>query len=350
MQIHIDKRSEVSARVQLRQQIIFLIATGELAIGAELPSVRQLARRLKVHHNTVSHAYSQLAREGWLIKKRGSRLSVGQAAKSGIEDFNDLDGLIDRTICLARDHGYSLQQLTMRVRARLLAEPSDHLLIVAPEKNLAELIKAEIAEATGLEAEGCSASILQQNPSVKIGAIVVTPSHSAATVRSAVSADRTVIPISYSSADEHIATIRDLPRPAAIAVISVSAVFLETANGLLAPVIGRRHSFREFLLQKSDGRGGRWKLTDYVANGQPLEIQEAWRLRDEGIGEEVSLDSGGAPRELPVPNDLRGFDLLFCDSLSYPKVKHRGSLRYRLVSKESLAEIENVAIGMMQPK
>ena len=61
MQIHINKESEVPARDQLRQQIIFLIATGQLSVGTELPSVGQLARRLKVHHNTISHAYSQLA-------------------------------------------------------------------------------------------------------------------------------------------------------------------------------------------------------------------------------------------------------------------------------------------------
>src|SRR5215471_594532 len=115
MQIQIDKQSEVPARDQLRQQIIFLIVTGQLANGMELPSVRQLARQLKVHHNTISHAYAQLTRDVGLVKKRGSRLVVGQTVKSWIEDFADLDDLIDRAIRFARRHGYSLQQLTMRV-------------------------------------------------------------------------------------------------------------------------------------------------------------------------------------------------------------------------------------------
>ena len=212
MQIRIDKQSEVPARDQLRQQIIFLIGTGQLSIGTALPSVRELARRLKVHHNTVSHVYSQLARDGWLAKKRGARRVVGRpAGNSRIEDFADLDDLIDRTIRLARSHGYSLQQLTTRVRARLLAEPSDHLLLVAPERGLGELIRAEIGEAIGYKPAACSASMLLQNPSIAIGAALVTPSYFASKLEPAVAADRTLVPISYSLADEHLASIRDLP-------------------------------------------------------------------------------------------------------------------------------------------
>jgi DNA-binding transcriptional regulator YhcF (GntR family) len=78
MQIYIDKRSEVPVRDQLRQQIIFLIGTGQLSIGMELPSVGQLARQLKVHHNTISHAYSQLTRDGWLIKKPAAASLLGR--------------------------------------------------------------------------------------------------------------------------------------------------------------------------------------------------------------------------------------------------------------------------------
>ena len=48
MQIHIDKQSEVPARDQLRQQIIFLIGTGQLPIGMELPSVKPQSRGSKI--------------------------------------------------------------------------------------------------------------------------------------------------------------------------------------------------------------------------------------------------------------------------------------------------------------
>jgi GntR family transcriptional regulator len=350
MQIRIDKQSEVPARDQLRQQIIFLIGTGQLSIGMELPSVRQLARRLKVHHNTISHVYSQLTRDGWLKKKRGSRLVVGQIANSRIEDFADLDDLIDRAIRLARSHGYSLQQLTARVRGRLLAEPSDHLLVVAPERDLAALIRAEIGEAIGHEPEACSASMLQQNPSIAIGAILITPSYFEGRVQPAVSADRTVVPISYSPADEHIAAIRNLSQSSVIGVVSVSALFLETANGLLAPAIGKRHSFREFLLQKPARSDGQLSLADYIPSEQSFNLSETWKLPDERFSDPLRLSHvrGDAAHELSSSADLKGFDLLFCDSLGYAVVKHRKSIKYRLISEESLSEIENIANAMLQ--
>jgi DNA-binding transcriptional regulator YhcF (GntR family) len=351
MQINIDKRSEVPVRDQLRQQIIFLIGTGQLSIGMELPSVRQLARQLKLHHNTISHSYSQLTRDGWLVKKPGSRLVVGQATKSRIEDFTDLDDLIDKGIRLASSRGYSLQQLAAHVRARLLTGPSDHLLLVAPERGLAELIRAEIAEVVGFEPEACSVSLLQQNPSIASGAILIVPSHFAGKVQPAVPADRIVIPISYSPADEHIAVIRKLSRPSVIGVVSVSAVFLETANGLLAPAIGRRHSFREFLLQKPAHDTGQLKIADYIPNKQSLELSDTWRLPDERFRDTFRLSQiRRSPARKPSSSgDLKSFDLLFCDSVGCAAVRHRKSVKYHLISEQSLAEIENIATAI-QPK
>jgi hypothetical protein len=283
-------------------------------------------------------------------KETGSRLVVGQTTKAEIEDFRDLDDLIDRAIRLARGHGYSLQQLTARVRARLLAEPSDHLLLVAPERDLAELIRAEIREAVGHEPDACSVSLLQQNPSVAIGAIVITPSYFASKVQPTVSADRTVLPISYSLADEHIAAIRNLSRPSVIGVVSVSALFLETANGLLASAIGGRHSFREFLLQKPAGSTKQCTLACYFPNEQSLLLSDTWRLPHDRFGDRsrVSHVPGSADRELGSSADLKGFDLLFCDSLGYAVVKHRRSVKYRLISEESLAEIGNITNAMLR--
>src|SRR5271169_946128 len=48
----------------------FLVA-GEFAPGDQLPTVRQLAVDLGVHHNTVAESYRVLAEEGWLDLRRG---------------------------------------------------------------------------------------------------------------------------------------------------------------------------------------------------------------------------------------------------------------------------------------
>lgn len=53
-----------------------LIASGELPVGAALPSVRGLAQQLTINPNTVAKAYSELTSEGWLDARAGLGLFV----------------------------------------------------------------------------------------------------------------------------------------------------------------------------------------------------------------------------------------------------------------------------------
>jgi GntR family transcriptional regulator len=57
---------------QITDQIRLAAATGKLATGDQLPSVRALAEELVVNPNTVARAYADLAREG-LIESRAGR-------------------------------------------------------------------------------------------------------------------------------------------------------------------------------------------------------------------------------------------------------------------------------------
>ena len=52
------------------------VATGELAPGAQLPSVRGLATQLSINPNTVAKAYAELTSEGWLESRQGLGLYV----------------------------------------------------------------------------------------------------------------------------------------------------------------------------------------------------------------------------------------------------------------------------------
>jgi GntR family transcriptional regulator len=47
------------------------IATGELAAGTKLPSVRGLAMQLTINPNTVARAYTQLTQEGLIESRKG---------------------------------------------------------------------------------------------------------------------------------------------------------------------------------------------------------------------------------------------------------------------------------------
>jgi DNA-binding transcriptional regulator YhcF (GntR family) len=56
LRLWVSRNSTVSIREQLSAQLVLGILSGRLAPGERLPSVRALARRLRIHPNTVSAA------------------------------------------------------------------------------------------------------------------------------------------------------------------------------------------------------------------------------------------------------------------------------------------------------
>lgn len=289
MEFRVDKKSEVPVRQQLAEQIIYSIATEKLKPGQPMPSVRELARRLKIHHNTVSHAYKDLVRRKWLAGRRGSRVVVRAPAESAEWTKEcDVDDLINATIRVARQRGYSLQALRERVRTRLLAEPPDHVLVVEDELGLRRLMQEEIGGALALTVEGCSLKDLATHPGLAIGALTVTGQYSIGEVDALVPKSVPAIPLTYGVVDEHLELLQKLKHPSMIAVVSVSAAFLQTARSLLAPALGRLHTMQGF----------RFPLDD--------------------------------------PKAVRAADLVFADSIAHPRVKHSKVFHCGLIAPDSL--------------
>ena len=74
--LQIDLSSPLPASEQIVRGLRATLLTGRFRPGDQLPSVRQLALDLGVHHNTVAGAYRQLAEEGWLNLRRGRGATV----------------------------------------------------------------------------------------------------------------------------------------------------------------------------------------------------------------------------------------------------------------------------------
>jgi len=68
---------------QLMDQVRLLVASGRLAPGDLVPSVRQLADDLEVNMMTVSKAYARLEADGVLERDRGVGMRVKAAASNG---------------------------------------------------------------------------------------------------------------------------------------------------------------------------------------------------------------------------------------------------------------------------
>lgn len=304
MDIRISKESEVPLRQQVAEQIITLIVTDKLKTGEALPSVRELARRLKIHHNTISHAYQDLEARHWVVKRRGSHHLVIRAPgdPAGNAAQQDLDELINATIELARRCGYSLAALRDRVRDRLLTQPPDHILVVEEEPGLRQLLQAEIREAMNWPVAGCSRGDLARNPNLVLGALPVTPQYAIDDTEPLIPKERPAVPMAFCDADEHVQMLHKLREPSVIAVVSVSQYLLQAAQGLLASAIGRRHTLTPYLL--------------------PLESSKA----------------------------LTGADVILCDSVALREVKSPKRVHYRLSAPASMQYLSNAMQSYQEVK
>jgi GntR family transcriptional regulator len=167
MDLGISKDSEVPLREQVYAQLVLLIGTQKLKPGDALPSVRALAKRLNIRHDTVSQAYQDLAASGLVARRRGSRLVVrSPEAPSSANGHKDLDDLINDTILAARQQGYTLAQLRERVRERLLDAAPDHVLVLSTDSSFLAIMHGELEESLDCPIEGHSPAEIASDPSL----------------------------------------------------------------------------------------------------------------------------------------------------------------------------------------
>ena len=124
MQFWFARGSEVSIREQLVTQVVLGILSDDLTPGQRLPSTRDLARRFRLHPNTVSAGYRQLERGRWVEFRRGSGVYV-RAYKPDLPQTSAvaLDQMIAQLFRSARALGLLLPELRGRLRQWLELQP-----------------------------------------------------------------------------------------------------------------------------------------------------------------------------------------------------------------------------------
>src|ERR1700733_2510696 len=148
MQFWFARGSEVSIREQLVTQVVLGILSDDLAPGQRLPSTRQLARRFKLHPNTISAGYRQLQQERWVELRRGSGVYVAaRKPEAPLSSAVALDQMIAVLFRSARTSGVSLPALRSRLRQWLELQPPDHFLLIEPDEELRHILTAEMKQA-----------------------------------------------------------------------------------------------------------------------------------------------------------------------------------------------------------
>ena len=117
----IDPKSAVPLYEQIAVRLKAAVATGELRPGDALPSVRQLAGRLRINPATVVQAYRGLEEEGFLELRQGAGTFVRQvtAERRSRERTAQARRLARQLLAEAARYGLSRQELREALRHEL---------------------------------------------------------------------------------------------------------------------------------------------------------------------------------------------------------------------------------------
>ena len=120
MQIRITELDGVPIYLQIVNQVKFLIASGRLTPGEEMPPIRVLAERLTVNPNTVARAYRELESEGIVTKKRtaGTYVSDSGPRLSRDECLKILTERIDALLAEAKQMEISNAEILELIKQR----------------------------------------------------------------------------------------------------------------------------------------------------------------------------------------------------------------------------------------
>src|ERR1051326_6284751 len=117
----LDTRSGVPVYRQLIDQVQAGIASGTLASGAQIPTVRQVAVDLEINPNTVLRAYRELEIRGVLDTQQGTGTFVSdrKVTQDDAERGRQLEQLVSEFVARAGAGGFTLQELIDSLHERL---------------------------------------------------------------------------------------------------------------------------------------------------------------------------------------------------------------------------------------
>lgn len=113
MQILLKNRSDVPIYEQVEAQLREQILSGVLAEGTQLPSIRQLARDLRISVVTTTRIYSDLTEEGFLTAVAGKGCFVAPRDNELLRErlISEMESGMEQAITCGRKAGYSDAQL-----------------------------------------------------------------------------------------------------------------------------------------------------------------------------------------------------------------------------------------------
>lgn len=237
MDIVLNRRGGVPVRDQLVAQLELKILGGELPLGQRLPSVRALARRLKVHHNTVSAAYQALEDSGHVELRRGAGVFVRRSGAIALDDALGLDEMIRIALHTAFSKGFKGRDIRTAVERWLAAVPPDRIVVVDPAREMGELLVHEVEASIGIPATACTPGDVAREPGLLSGALALMLPYHVETVRR-LAPGAAVEVLTLEVADEDRRAVEALPVGSIVLIVSRSPTVLPFASVFMRSLRG----------------------------------------------------------------------------------------------------------------
>jgi GntR family transcriptional regulator len=120
VQLHISSHDGVPIYLQIVNQVKYLIASGRLEAGEELPPIRTLAEQLLINPNTVARAYRELEIAGVVTKRRtaGTYVSDTRSPLARRERLKIVTERVDALLAEARQMNIDTEVLLELIQER----------------------------------------------------------------------------------------------------------------------------------------------------------------------------------------------------------------------------------------
>lgn len=267
MDISIQKGTSVSIHEQLVTQISMQIASGILAPGVKLPSIRALSKKLGIHHNTCLSAYRELETTGLITIRHGSGARVNateqdharnERLKEGSTvDLTQLANFFVRQV-IRQDYRWEDALAALeKARQGMSEQFRQPLVFVDIHADILPVFQTELQQALNRPVKTLLLNNLEPDEE-KDSHFVVSRYHYQALKDklkahgghdngSSPSSPERITVIDVGAVRQELELIRQLPADALIAVISKSTIILQQAEAVIKALRGEDVYIRTIL-------------------------------------------------------------------------------------------------------
>ncbi len=257
MHFYLDRSLPIPVGVQLRGQIEYGIACGEIERGGQLPSVRELSGTLGIAPATVSQVYKELLQEGLIETLAGKGTYVIDAAELPGRDFTAMHRAVDELIERAGVLGFELSELAhvLQRKASTYTPPQAvELLFVGifPEATRAyvEELRKRLGTADRLQAVTLRELETQPERRVQTAQVdlIVTLGHREGAVRKLLGTAQPLTSVNFIPSEATRVALAALPPEVRLGVVATFPDFLPTMKSGVVRYAPHVHELRSSTL------------------------------------------------------------------------------------------------------